>query len=252
MKKTKTSAALIFLAAFVWITLCGFTAPEATYELYVADYANVMEEEDKSHIISLSNSLEKECGAQIAVLTTNDLQGLDIEEYSRETGNAWGLGAEDKDNGVIIVLYLGDGENGIWVSVGTGLEGQLNDGKVGRFIDNYAMEDLQNGNYSSGVTKLYDELLNSVMLEYGIESLDGVEVHEEETDSSFWLITPFMLFIIIVVIISLINRRGGRRGGGFFYGGFGGRGFGSSGGGFSGGSFGGGGGFSGGGAGRSF
>ena len=70
---------------------------------YVADYANVMEEEDKSHIISLSNSLEKECGAQIAVLTTNDLQGLDIEKYSRETGNAWGLGAEDKDNGVIIV-----------------------------------------------------------------------------------------------------------------------------------------------------
>lgn len=254
MKKVKISAVILSSLIFVWLVFSGFTPPKATYDLYVADYANVMTAEDTEHIIGLSKSLQKACGAQIAVLTTNDIQGLDIEEYARKTGNAWGLGDKEKDNGVIIALYLGDDSRDIWVSVGTGLEGRLNDGKVGRFIDNYALDDLKAGNYSVGITKLYDEILNSVMLEYGIEKLDNVETHEEEDeDDLIYLLIPFIIFMIIAIISVFGSMHGGRRGGvwiGGFPGGFGG---GSSGGGFSGGgSFGGGGGFSGGGAGRSF
>ena len=247
MRKIKFLIPILILI-IIWCGFCGFTAPKATYELYVADYANVISSEDQAHIIKLSESLEKACGAQIAVLTTTDIQGLDIEEYSRRTANEWGLGDKEKDNGVLIVLYLGDSRS-IWVSVGTGLEGRLNDGKVGRFIDNYALDDLKNGNYSKGIVNLYDEILNSVMLEYDIETLDGVEAHEESDESSEIInLIVMTVFIIIIFILTMFNRRGRRFYGGFFYGG----GFGGSGSSRGGGHFGGGGGFSGGGAGRSF
>lgn len=235
----------------IWICLCGFTPPAATSELYVSDMVGVLDEADKDHIIQTSQALQSAFGAQIAVLTTTDLQGQEISEYARQTANAWGLGDKEKDNGLLIVLYLGDGERNIFVTVGTGLEGCLNDGKVGRFIDTYALDELKAGQYSSGIVHLYDACLSVVMQEYGIEELNGFQAQDtSETGSAGEIIMTVV--VVLFVLIFFIGRRG--RGFWFFGpprgpGGFSGGGF--SGGGF-GGSSGGGGGFSGGGAGRGF
>jgi hypothetical protein len=248
--RMKKSITLLFVIVIpLWILLCGFTPPKATTDLYIADYAGVINTQDKQHILGLSEQLQAACGAQLAVLTTTDLQGMEIEEFARLTAKNWELGDKEKNNGLLIVLSL-DNSRGIWVTVGTGLEGALNDGKIGRFIDKYAIDDLKNGEYSTGITKLYDEILNVVMNEYNIESLDGYDAHQENDNGGIMELIIAIIIIILVITTGIFRGRGHGRGG--FRGGF----FGGSGGGFSGGSgggnFGGGGGFSGGGAGRGF
>ena len=167
--------------------------------------------------------------------------------------------------------------------MGYGVEGYLNDAKVGRFIDSEAMDYFveateyennsaeANRNYEQGLTALYEALYNESLVAYGYE--DGEFTRDtpiedyrspESGGNSFsrLVITMIILFAVMWVIN---NSRGGPRGpGGRRRGTFwgfptsGSRGSGSFGGGFGGGSSGGGfGGFGGGsggggGAGRGF
>lgn len=52
-----------------------------------------------------------------------------------EVFNTWKIGAADRDNGVLILLSRDENDPGIDVLVGYGLEETLNDGKVGRILD---------------------------------------------------------------------------------------------------------------------
>ena len=248
----KNLTALFTAAVLIWIALCGFTPVSPSSDLYVTDNADILSNDTENHIVSMSNALKEACGAEIAVLTVKNLDGMEISDYSYRTADKWGLGDKEKDNGLLIVLATSERE--VWVSTGTGLEGRLNDAKVGRLIDNNALDYFKNNDYDKGISELYDALLSEVMAEYEIEELDGFKA-EPENDGFSGLIE----IIIVIVVLLLISGRfwfiplltGGRRGGGKGnsggFGGFGGFGGGSSGGG----SFGGGG-FSGGGAGRGF
>ena len=253
MNKKYLSIFSVLALCFSLVFLCGFTAPGHSENLYVTDNSGVITSEHSAEIIRLSTALKNACGAEIAVLTVKTLGGADPGYYATKTADEWGIGSKDKDNGVLILLATEDRE--VYVAVGSGLEGRLNDSKVGRLIDKYAIDYLSSNDFDGGVYSLYNVVLSEVMTEYGIEELEGYTAQPDESeDIPLWVI----LLILLAVgsspfwFFPLIRGRGGRggRGGGFF-GGFGGSGFGG-GGGFSGGGSFGGGGFGGGGAGRGF
>ena len=219
---------------------------QPTNLFYANDYANVLTDETEKLIVESSASLAQQTGAQIVVLTVDTLGGADAADYALKIGREWGIGDDEKNNGLLILLAVQDGE--IRVEVGPGLEGALNDAKVGRLIDNYAIEHYQNGDFDTGTRELYNALLSQVMVEYGLEALPGYEPEQEDDEDIIFSVLFFIFIMVIVIIIS--TRRKPPRGGGtppfiFYGGGFNNRG--GFGGGFGGGSFGGGGGFSGGG-----
>ena len=151
---------------------CG-AMPKPTDQFYVNDYAGVLSEQTKHYIMSHSAALEKETKAQIVILTVQTLDGQDPASYGLEVGRSWGIGGEQEDNGLLILLATEDGE--IRVEVGTRLEGALNDAKVGRLIDDYALSYYKQGDFDTGSYELYNALLANVMEEYGLESLAGYE-----------------------------------------------------------------------------
>lgn len=248
-KKRKALWALLTVFCCVF-SLGASVSP--TREFYVNDYANVLSAEHEAYILDRSASLEKETGAQIVVLTVSSLEGKTPQQYALEVGRDWGIGSAEKNNGLLLLLAVEDRQ--IRVEVGPGLEGALNDAKVGRLIDNYAFSYYQENDFDTGTYELYNALLSVVMQEYGLEGLPGYTDPDEGEDlglGSLWGVLAIL--IVVVVIYFLIGRGGSGRGGGRFYGpgpfmggGFGG---GFKGGGFGGGGFGGGGGFSGGGGG---
>lgn len=227
--------------------------PELTNDIYVQDEVGILSEQQKEELRQLGRGLEDATSAQIMVLVIPTLEGEPIESYANQAFRHYGVGSEEENNGILVVLSLDEpNDREIYVEIGYGLEGALPDGKVGRILDEYAIPYLSQGNYSEGVINLYEVLYQEVAAEYQWNG-EPVEPQAAASQQQQEGLPPFMTILIVSAILILITGGGGGKGGGRRRG-RGGRtiymGPGSFGGGFGGGGFGGGG-FRGGGGGMS-
>ncbi|MCY1519878.1 TPM domain protein [compost metagenome] len=172
----------------------------------------------------------------------------DINEYALELGRKWGIGGKDKNNGVILLVALGDRKMSI--QTGYGLEGVLPDVYTKRIIDYDIKPYFQSGDYYAGIEAGTNSIISLTKGEY-----QNTKPKVKAKDNKG--VSGFIVFIIIIAIIMILKKGGGGGGGGQVIGGRGvaeallfgallggGRG-GSGGGGFGGGFGGGGGGFGG-------
>jgi uncharacterized protein len=95
--------------------------------------------------------LEQDTGAQVAVVTVFDLGGDTIEGYAEGLFQAWGIGQEDQDNGVLFLISLGDRKTRI--EVGYGLEPIITDGRAGRILDDEVLPAFKVSDYETGILK---------------------------------------------------------------------------------------------------
>lgn len=231
---------------------------QPTTRFFVNDFADVLTADAEDAMYAQGVQLAEKTKAQIVAVTIPSLDGLDVETFSYQLASQWGIGDKDRDNGILLLLAVN--ERKVRIEVGYGLEGRLNDAKVGRMLDNYAVPYFKDNNFSAGMQATYDALINETYLEYGLEPDPNYDPSRSEEDDG-GIVGGILPFIVIgIVLLTLFSRgRGGppfiffggvphqhNRSGGF-NGGFGGGGFGG-GGGFSGG----GGGFGGGGSSRGF
>lgn len=235
--------------------------PKPTSQFFINDFAEVIEQSAEDEIYSKGAALQEKTTAQVVVVTVDTLDGEEPADYALELGREWGVGQEEEDNGVVILLAKT--ERQIYIAVGYGLEGALPDSKTGRIIDIYGLDYLKNNDFSNGLLEIFKAVVNEVYIEYGEEPEEGytaIEDTNEETLEEYGARVLVSWVIMIAVVILFIFIFGRRRRGFFWFGGPGGFGGGSGFGGFSGGSggsfgggfSGGGGSFGGGGAGRGF
>lgn len=267
MKKKILRVAVIALTlVFVLsLTACGKQAreqyPTPTDKFFVNDYAGVMTETDISDAYTKGVALNEATTAQAVIVTVESLGGKEPEDYALELGREWGVGAENEDNGVVVLLSEGDRE--IYIAVGYGLEGALPDSKTGRIIDTYGMSYFSNDNFSAGLVGIYNAVVNEIYIEYGMQPSENYipadllpDTQTEVSSAGEIVISWIVLIILVALYMSIFGRRGGLFIFGsprFFTGGFNVHSsFGGSSGGNFGGFRGGGGSFGGGGAGRKF
>ena len=209
------------------------------------------------------------------VMTLPNPDDLEGNYYGTEIFNAWKIGDQEKDNGVLILLLMSKqkGHNQINIITGYGIEGRLNDGKIGRIIDNFMLDRLRDGAYSQALNEGFNAVVGEIAAEYDVKLEKDYTSYQnnlsnENSEDGLSLKTIFILLIIFIIVSSIINRNnyfGGGGGGGFRrrrytyprfgpgWSSWGGSSFGGgSSGGFGGGFSGGGGSSGGGGAGRSF
>ena len=265
MKKIFAFLCAISLILSLSFSSFAITLPNPTNDFFVNDFVNIIDENDESEIMKIGADLYEQTTAQVVVVTINSLDGYDVNEYALELGREWGVGSKETNNGVVILLSLSDRQ--ISIQVGYGLEGCLNDGKVGRILDDYAIPYLSNNDYSTGLVEAYKAVAYVVCQEYGVElnpeyEINSYDTYEDSSDEfgSDATITLFLAILIVIIIVVIFDKflgsgssgnGGSYHGGGrhyrgtTYYGGFSGgsRGGFSGGGGFrgGGGSFGGGG-----------
>lgn len=236
----------IFLFGILLFVSTVSAMPSPSSDFFVNDTADVLSAETKQHIVQTSKAIEQaHDGMQIVVATVGDLEGQDVEAYANRLYRSWGIGSKDTDNGILLLLAVEPRK--VRIEVGYGLEGDLNDAKAGRLLDDYAIPYLKNNQYDEGMRNLYDGVLYTL----GVSDTQPEQVSEDSnTDWKIWAV-----LLLVLLFLFLNGGRAGRRriffgGPGSFGGGF--RGGGFRGGGFGGGSFGGGGSSGGGGASRGF
>jgi uncharacterized protein len=97
---------------------------------YINDFAGVLSPSTKSSLENLCTQVDRQAHAQIAVVTIKTLDNdQSIEEFSTALEDKWKVGAKGTDRGVLMVLVMTPRRGRI--EVGYGLEGILNDAKVG-------------------------------------------------------------------------------------------------------------------------
>ncbi len=244
---------IAFLLALTCGTVFGQDLPAKPTKL-VNDYTGTL---SSSQIQQLENKLvafDDSTSTQIAIAIVKTVGDYDINDYTLQLGRKWGVGGAKKNNGIMIVVALGDRK--ISIQTGYGVEGALPDIYTNRIIETDIKPAFKAGDYYAGLQAGTDSMIKLVKGEYKNEN---PKAKKRDNSSA----VP-ILIIIIVIIILIIRKGGGGRGGSqviggrgvagaLFWsmllsgGGRGGRGFGGGGGGFGGGSGGGGfGGFGGG------
>jgi len=213
----------------------------------VNDYANVLSAEQKQSLESKLVTFNDSSSTQIAIAILKSVGDYDINEYAVELGRKWGVGQNGKNNGIMIVVAVGDRK--ISIQTGYGLEGALPDIYAKRIIDNDIKPNFKAGNYYAGLDEGTTSIIKYTRGEY---KNDNPKTSSKKGGSG-----SIVIIVIIVIVIIIIMRKGGGGGseviGGrgasnalfwamLFGSGGGGR---SSGGGWGGGSSGGGGGFGG-------
>lgn len=162
--------AVLFL--FCWAPNALATL-EPTPEFFVNDFANVLSENTEAYILEHSASLMQEnTGSNCRSNSYQFRRPYSRRICLRDWANL-GYWRCRRDNGLLILLAPNDGE--IRVEVGYGLEGALNDAKVGRYIDTYALDAYKADDFDAGTLELYKALLSEVMVEYHLEALPGYE-----------------------------------------------------------------------------
>ena len=252
----------ILIVLLIALTLCGCDLtegyPTPTDRFFVNDFADIISDEYEYEIYNDAANLYNKTTAQVVVITVDDLNGEEIADYALNIGREWGVGSEEENNGVVILLSRDDRE--IYIAVGYGLEGALPDSKTGRIIDRYGISYFSEDEFSQGLVSVSDAIINEVYIEYGLSAEEGyIPINQlpdesEEEDGKDILISWGIMLLIIAIYLIVFRGRGFIWLGGPPFGGRGSFGGGSFGGGsFGGGGFrGGGGSFGGGGAGRGF
>jgi tetratricopeptide (TPR) repeat protein len=165
-----------------------------TPEFYVADYAGVLAKTTKEKIISSnadSNGLNALCnGAQIVVVTIKNLNGMYSDEYANALFNGWGVGDENANNGMLLLLVTE--EKKAWLSIGTGISDAFTNSMVEDYLNEYFWTDFDSDNYDLAVNKLLEELFSWFAGYYRINSETVTDIFPDMTKAEHKTLHTFL------------------------------------------------------------
>ncbi|HJQ20525.1 MAG TPA: TPM domain-containing protein [Gemmatimonadaceae bacterium] len=123
--------------------------PRTTNGSWVSDPAHHLQPRTVAAIDSTVLALEREAGAEIAVVVIDSLDDLDPSQAALTLHRRWGVGKGNRDNG--IVFLWSPKLRKTFVSVGYGLEGVLPDARAGRIQDEAVIPAFRRGDFDGGV-----------------------------------------------------------------------------------------------------
>lgn len=163
----------------------------------INDNAKIMLEKDIVELTSLLENIEEKTGVQIAVLTIPSLEGDELNSYSLNVAQKWGLGQKENDNGVLFLVALKEHE--VRIEVGYGLEGLLNDSKCGRILRNAVIPEFKNENYSEGISLGVRNICGYIAEDIDLIS-DSVENDDYKSDENLAYIIMFLVFLFMIMM----------------------------------------------------
>lgn len=219
--------------------------PDRPANKYVLDSAGVLSEDTEQRMISENQKLFRDCGGEIVIAAVDFLGGKDIEDYTYDMFKAWGVGSKERNNGLLLVLAIG--EEDYYVQAGYGIDDYFDAAMLSGILEEDLEPDFAAGDYDAGVKKTFDSLLAEMVSYYGEGPGrdDPLPEQDYRYDGSGWeedggfsggglfrsLKTIAISIVRVIVIVAVIlfvmslfrgsggsGPRGGGGGGGFWRG----------------------------------
>jgi uncharacterized protein len=116
---------------------------------FVADGGGVLGPEYITLIDGVCRELQAKTTIELAVVTVNDLDGLEIEDFAEKLFKRFAIGVVGKDNGLLLLCSRDD--RAVRLEVGYGLEASIPDALASRLLDENAVPLLGQGLYGRGL-----------------------------------------------------------------------------------------------------
>ena len=235
-------------AALAVLLVLGAAAPAALAAIpdrpgnrYVLDSAGVLSGDLEKEIIEENQRLFESCGAEVAVAAVDFFGGQDREDYANRLFNSWGIGSSERNNGILLVLAIG--EEDYYATAGSGIEDYFDGAKLDDLLYEYLEPDFAKEDYNAGVKKFFRAVVDELDSYYaGGSAGDPAPGYEDGAadDSADWygmgytvrqiiflLVRVAVVVLVLLVVFSFIKRAGrgpgpgpgsGGGGGGFWQG----------------------------------
>lgn len=132
--------------------------PLAEPDRFVTDHAEVLHEERVEVLNARLAHFERETTNQVVVYIDRKLpRGVTMEELATASFNEWGVGQEEKNNGVVLFLFIDDRK---WrIETGEGARVRLTDAQAQRIGNEILVPRLRSGDASAGIEAAAEEMM---------------------------------------------------------------------------------------------
>lgn len=142
------TALCVAVLSFCALAADGFV-PIPQLSARVTDLTNTLTRDQQTQLENQLASLERDKGAQIAVLLLPTTQPESIEQYGIRLAEAWKIGRQGADDGIIVIVAKND--RAVRIEVGYGLEGALPDAVAKRIIEERITPSFRAGDFYGGM-----------------------------------------------------------------------------------------------------
>lgn len=179
---------------------------------YVNDYVGELSPSETAELEAIMKTLHEDGQAQMSIVIVDSLDGMSKEQYALEIAHE-NLGGVESDNGLLVLVAVDDRKYRI--EVGYGLEGVLNDAKVGRYGREYFVSQFRSGDYGAGLVqftkRVYVELTGDKQLS-DVSAADPLS-RDDSSAGPWWArmgVLPFiMIFFILRGVLGAIFSKAG-------------------------------------------
>ncbi|MDF1571844.1 MAG: TPM domain-containing protein [Bacteroidales bacterium] len=167
---------------------------------WVNDYADVFSEAEEQQLSRKLNVFQYDNSTQIFVVTISQNNGYPASMLAPMIGEAWGVGQQGKDNGLILLLDMKDRD--VFIANGYGLEEYITDALSRRIIENEIIPSFRQGAYFEGVDKATDVMISLVEGKFTPD-----EYREQTSSSDAGSAIGGIIFLIIMFFVLFGSRR---------------------------------------------
>ncbi len=185
---------IIFLVLFpFYIKAQDFPQKPANY---ITDETNSISDDDEAKLNAKLRGYEDSSTNQIFVYVAYSLNGKNLEQYSQDIFHQWHIGQDEKNNGVLIAIFVDDHK--FRIHTGYGLEGALPDLLTKHIQDNDMRPLFKLNRYYEGIDKGVDQLIYYSKHEYNPDDLK---------ETPWGLFVFFYAFSALFLLITILLAR---------------------------------------------
>jgi uncharacterized protein len=203
----------LILLMVVSLFLMAASLPDIPTNEAVLDTAGVLSPPTVQHLVNSNNELFNLTGGEVFFYIMDFFpMGVEMEDYTLDVFNHWGLGDEINNNGILVAIAIGTGD--FWITVGEGLANTMSRSQLAQITDAFFMSAFEAEDYDAAVRNLYDALANRIyelfppdFQQAEGQSAPAAQATEEQSDAGFGNILGIIFFILIVLLIFRVIMR---------------------------------------------